>query len=104
MKVRGTFCRFKFKSKVKMSCEQKRTTAYSNHLRWRMVYVVEMQHKSYRQVAMNLAVDLSTVCRTISLFNESGNVDKRKYPPNKGTTVLTEMDKLIIMETERGQR
>ena len=82
-----------------MSCEPKRTSAYSNDLRWRMVYMVEMQHKPCREVAENLAVDPSTVSRTVSLFNESGNVNKRKHPPNKGTAVLTEIDKLIIMET-----
>ena len=82
-----------------MSCEPRRTSAYSNDLRWRMVYMVEMQHKSYREVAENLAVDPSTVCRTVSLFSEFGNVDKRKYPPNKGIAVLTDIDKMIIMET-----
>ena len=82
-----------------MSCEPKRTSAYSNDLRWRIVYMVEMQHKPYREVAENLAVDPSTVYRTVSLFSESGNVNKRKHPPNKGTAILTEIDKLIIMET-----
>ena len=82
-----------------MSCEPRRTSAYSNDLRWRIVYMVEMQHKSYREAAENLAVDPSTVCRTVSLFSESGNDDKRKYPPNKGTAVLTDIDKMIIMET-----
>ena len=82
-----------------MSCEPKRASAYSNDLRWRMVYMVEMKHKPYREVAENLAVDPSTVCRTVNLFSETGNVDKRKHPPNKGTAVLTEIDKMIIMET-----
>ena len=58
--------------------------------------MVEMQHKPCREVVENLA---ATVSRTVSLFNESGNVNKRKHPPNKGTAVLTEIDKLIIMET-----
>ena len=38
-----------------MSCEPKRTSAYSNDLRWRTVYMVEMQNKQYREVAENLA-------------------------------------------------
>jgi len=73
--------------------------AYSNDLRWRMVYQVEVQGKSCREVGGNLGVHPSTVCRTIALFNTSGNVDKAKYPPNSGTAVLTEIGKTIIIET-----
>ena len=28
-----------------------------------------------------------------------GSVDKRKHPPNSGTTVLTKIDKIVILET-----
>ena len=82
-----------------MSCEPNRTKAYSEDLRWRMVYHVEMKGKSCREAGENLAVDPSTVSRTVTLFNTSCNVDKRKYPPNAGTAVLTEIDKIIILET-----
>ena len=81
-----------------MSCEPNRTKAYSEDLRWRMVYHVKMKGKSCREAGENLAVDPSTVIRTVTLFNTSGNVDKRKYPPNPGTAVLTEIDKIIILE------
>ena len=40
-----------------------------------------------------MCVDPSTVSRTLSLFNAIGNVQERKYPPNTGTAVLTEIDK-----------
>ena len=82
-----------------MSCELKRTKGYSSDLRWRMVYQVEILHKSCREVGKNLCVDPSTVSRTLSLFNATGNVQERKYPPNTGTAVLTEIDKIIILET-----
>ena len=82
-----------------MSCEPNRTVPYSNDLRWRMVHQVEIQGKSYREVGENLGVDSSTVCRTVALFNATSNVNKRKHPPNPGTTVLTEIDKIIILET-----
>ncbi len=85
--------------KFKMSCEPKRTKAYSADLRWRIVYQVEGLKKSCRTVAQNLCVDLSTVSRTVSLFNTSGNVEKKIYPPNTGTASLTEIDKIIILET-----
>jgi len=82
-----------------MSCEPNRTVPYSNDLRWCMVYQVEIQGKLYRKVGENLCVDPSTACRTVALFNATSNVDKRKHPPNSGTTVLTEIDKTIILET-----
>ena len=53
----------------------------------------------YRQVAANLLIDPAIVCRTVSLFNETGNVNKRTYPSNVGTRVLTDIDKVIIIET-----
>ena len=42
---------------------------------------------------------IQRVCRTVALFNDTGDVNKRKHPPNSGTTVLTEIDKVIILET-----
>ena len=80
-----------------MSCEPKRTISYGP--RWRMVYQVEMMDKSCREVGKNLCVDPSTVCRTVASYNASGNVDKRKYPPNAGTTILSEVDTIIILAT-----
>ena len=59
-----------------MSCEPKRTSAYSNDLRWRMVYMVEMQNKRYRELAENLAVGPSTVYRTVSLSVSLGMLTK----------------------------
>ena len=35
----------------------------------------------------------------MALFNATGSVDKRKHPPNSSTTVLTELDKIVILET-----
>ena len=64
-----------------------------------MVYQNEMKGKPCREVGGNLAVDPSTVCRTVALFNGSGNVDKRKYPSNRGTAKLTEIDKIVIIES-----
>ena len=37
------------------------------------------------------------LCAELLLF--SMTVDKRKHPPNSGTAVLTDIDKLIIIET-----
>jgi hypothetical protein len=64
-----------------------------------MVYQVEFLNKSCREVGQNLCIDPSTESRTVSLFNDSGNVEKKKYPPNTGAAVLTEIDKIIILES-----
>ena len=52
----------------------------------------------HREIAANLNVDHSTVCRTVALFDETGNVSPKEYPSNFGTARLTEIDKLIILE------
>ena len=50
-------------------------------------------------VGENLNIDSSTVSRTIALFDSTGNVTKRKYPANIGTTKLTEIEKVIVLKT-----
>ena len=79
------------------SCEKHRSTAYSEDLRWRMVYQVVGLKKSYRQVALALNVDVSTVQRTLKLFAQTGCIQKRKYPPNVENTKLTEFAKVFII-------
>ena len=80
------------------SCESKRTKAYDDDLRWRMVYQARVVGKTYREIGECLNVDASTVCRTVTLFDETGGVTKQKYPQNPGTRKLTEVDKLLVLE------
>ncbi len=54
------------------SCENKRTKAYDEDLRWRMIYQAMVLNKTYREVGECLNVDPSTVCRVVSLFDELG--------------------------------
>ena len=63
-----------------------------------MVYQVQSLNKTYREVGECLNVDPATVYRTNALFDSTGGVAKKKYPPNKGTQKLTENDKLICLE------
>ena len=79
------------------SCEKQRSAAYSEDLRWRMVYQVVGLKKSYRQVALALNVDVSTVQRTLRLFAQTGCIQKRKYPPNVENTKLTEFAKVLLI-------
>ena len=80
------------------SCEPDWTVDYSEDLRWRMVYQRIGVGRSYREIAESLNVDQSTVMTTVALFEETGDVQKRRYPPNAGTTKLTDLGKVILLE------
>ena len=84
----------------KTSCETHRTQAYSEDLRWRIIYQYYSLHKTYQQIAESLNVDKSTVSRIVVLFNETGTVSKRQYPDSHSAShrKLTEVDKLMIIE------
>ena len=64
------------------SCESKRSSTYSEDLRWHMVYQREGMGLSYTEVAKNLNVDQSMVKRVVKLFNDTGNVTKKKLMTN----------------------
>ncbi len=61
------------------SCEPHRCSAYSEDLRWRIVYQYLALGFSCKKVATNLGVDASTVSRTVQLFERTGLVHKKKY-------------------------
>ena len=42
-----------------------------------MVYQARVHEKTYRKIAANLNVDQSTVCRTVTLFDETGGVSSK---------------------------
>ena len=78
------------------SIEPERTSAYSEDLRWRMVWQKEALGHTYEGVAKNLGVDKATVWRTVSLFQETGNVTKKVYPKEKAFRMLTTPAQLLI--------
>ena len=80
------------------SCEERRTKAYSEDIRWRIVHQTELLRLSCQRVATNLQVDPSTVSRIVQLFRQTGNVLPKKYPSNQSTAKLTSIDKLHILE------
>ncbi len=49
------------------------------------------------EIAKNLNVDHSTVCRTIELFNITGNVKKAEYPKGQKQK-LFDTDALVIIQ------
>ena len=92
--VRDCTCASKLYIRVSVSCvlfvvlsrmaihpsyEPMRTSAYSEDIRWRMVWQREVQGFTLKRVARNLSVDVSTVHRIVKKFEETGNVSKRKY-------------------------
>ena len=78
------------------SYEPGRTSAYSEDLRWRIVWQSELLEYSQQRIAQNLGVDQSTVSRTIQLFHSTGSVSKRPYPKERAFRKLTSPCQLLI--------
>ena len=57
-----------------------------------IMYQVKVQNLRHHEVATNLCVDQSTVSRTVALFDDTGDVKRRKYPSNPGTVNLSHND------------
>ena len=64
------------------SYEPKKTNAYSEDLRWRMIWQSETLGLKSSEVAVNLGVDRMTVWRTVTLFRNTGNVQKKTHNYN----------------------
>ena len=75
-----------------------RCSAYSDDLRWRIVYKRTTLGLPYREIAANLCVDVSTVCRTMRLFERTGNVSKEKYNAANLPRKLTDLIQLFILQ------
>ena len=100
MKVRMRI--FKFLTSVTMaSCEPGRTSAYSEDLRWRMVWQREALGKKCKEVAANLCVDPATVSRTVARFRETGLVLKKSHPSRRSVAFrkLTIGAEMLILHT-----
>ena len=84
---------------VRTTCEPRRCSAYSDDLRWRMVYQHEALNLTYDTIAANLNVDSSTVSRTVLLFRRTGHVTKKSYDASNLPRELTDTVQLIILQT-----
>ena len=80
------------------SCESKRSSAYSEDLRWRMVYQKEGMGLSYSVVAKNLNVDQSTVKRVVKLFTNTGSVTKKSYDKSSLPRKITKAVQFCILQ------
>ena len=82
------------------SCEHSRTRAYDEDLRWRIVYQHYALEYSNVRIADNMNIDSSTVSRILSLFEETGDVEKRPHPCGQAhhQQKLTTIDQLFIIQ------
>uniref|UniRef100_A0A1X7V458 Paired domain-containing protein n=1 Tax=Amphimedon queenslandica TaxID=400682 RepID=A0A1X7V458_AMPQE len=80
------------------SSEPARTAAYSNDLRWKMVYQKEGLSVPYSSIASNLCVDISTVIRVVKRFRETGAVTKKPYPTEILNKKLTQVLQFFILD------
>ena len=85
-------------SRCSGSMEKSRSSAYSEDLRWRMIWQKEALGYSCAKIAKNLCVDKSTVSRTLTLFHSTGNVSKRPYPEGRAYQKLTSPAQLLILQ------
>ena len=72
------------------SCEPRRSSAYSEDLRWRIVWQSQALGHSREAIASSLNIDTSTVKRILSLFATSGDVSKKPYPADRAYRKINE--------------
>ena len=79
-------------------CEPGRRKAYSVDLRWRMIWQREVIGLKLKEIAENLCVDVSTVCRINKFFCNTGSVSKQPYPVDRTPTKkLTDAVKILLL-------
>ena len=76
------------------SCERRHTSAYSDDLRWRVIWQREGLGYTYSKIAKNLCIDANRILR---LLLRSGSVSKRKYPSDRSFRKLTKPAELFIL-------
>lgn len=79
------------------SYEPKRTRAYAEDLRWKMVWQNQALSLKQDVIAENLGVDRSTVSRTLRLFSATGGVTKKSYPKERHYRKLTAPAEVLIL-------
>ena len=79
------------------SCEPGRKAAYSENIRWRMVWQHQVQGLTLDQVATNLCVDTSNVHRIVSRFQATGVVSKKPYSVVNRIVKLTNAVQLTVL-------
>ena len=79
------------------SYEPWHSSAYSTELRWTMIWQRLGLGYTYKQIGANLGEDSSTVRRTVSLFELTGQLEKHQNPKNRIEKKLTHTVELILL-------
>ena len=72
------------------SCEPRRSSAYSEDLRWYIVWQREALGVSCSEIATNLNIDISTVKKVLQTFATTGDVCKKPYPSDRAYRKINE--------------
>ena len=62
-----------------------------------MVWQREVLGYKYHQIALNLNVHPSTVCRVVKLFDRSGSVDHKPYLRDNQFKLITPVVELVLL-------
>ena len=79
------------------SCEPHRSSAYSDDIRWRIVWQRHALGRTHQSIATNVNVDVSTVGRIHDIFSATGTVSKKIYPAEKAYRKISEPVQLFIL-------
>ena len=71
-------------SSFKMSAEPTRRVSYSKDLRWRIVWQRLAKDLKYERIAQNLSISVGSVHNTLTLFEQTGEVDPKKREKREG--------------------
>ena len=78
------------------SIESRRTSAYSEDLKWRIVWQKEVLGYKCKDVAVNLGVDAATVSRTVARFRETCGVQRKDDSSTRYSKLTTPLELMII--------
>lgn len=81
------------------SCESRRSSAYSDDLRWRMIYQKDCLGLPYYNIASNLQVDVSTVKRMVKIWRNTGTVSKKVYDKSSLPRKITGVVQFFILQS-----
>ena len=78
------------------SAEPGRTTAYSDDIRWRVIWQRLVREMSFSEIAKNLNIAMGTTHNIWSRFMLTGDVSAKKQPPRYKRRKLNEYEELLL--------
>ena len=97
IRFRASFKRMSVALEMAFSAEPGRKTAYSDDLRWRIVWQRIAQEKSYRDIAKNLNISVGTVHNIWQKFEATGDISKEVPRERERERVLDEYHEILIL-------